>query len=85
MAERLSWEEIKAHYDHEWVELVDYDWREEEEYPRAGIVRVHARTRKEFDELAAVDAPPDSAYVYTGRRGSPAGAILNTFRLLVAQ
>jgi hypothetical protein len=30
MAEKLSWEEIKKNYDQEWVELVDYDWPEED-------------------------------------------------------
>ena len=82
MEKKLSWEEIKKQYDQEWVELIDYDWPDTEPYPRGGVVRVHAKTRKEFDKLAAVDAPTDSAYVYTGRRGSPAGTILNTFRVL---
>lgn len=68
MTKKLSWEEIKKQYNQEWVELIDYDWSDEEAYPRAGIVRVHARSRKEFDDLAAVDAPTDSAYIYTGKR-----------------
>lgn len=49
------------------MELVDYDWPEEEVDPRSGVVRVHAKTRKEFDELTSIDPPFDSAYVYVGR------------------
>ena len=65
-ASRMIWEEIKKLYDQEWVELVDYDWPEEDIYPRAGIVRVHAKTRLEFDNLADNDPPVDSAYVFVG-------------------
>lgn len=67
MSERLSWEDIKTRYDQEWVELVDYDWPEEDPYPRAGIVRVHAKERSKFDDLADIDPPKDSAYVFVGR------------------
>ncbi len=63
---KLTWEEIKRLYNEEWVELVDYDWPDEEPDPRAGIVRVHAKTREEFDKLAKVDAPHDSACVFVG-------------------
>ena len=67
MGEKLSWEEIKSRYDQEWVELVDYDWPEEDPHPRAGIVRVHAKERSKFDDLADVDPPNDSAYIFVGR------------------
>ena len=67
MEKKLSWEEIKERYDREWVELVDYDWPDEEPNPRAGVVRVHAKTRKEFDDLADIDPPFDSAYVFVGK------------------
>jgi hypothetical protein len=67
MAERLSWEEIQQRYNGEWVELIDYDWLDERPYPSAGAVRVHARKRSEFDKLAAVDPPLDSAFVYVGK------------------
>jgi glutamine synthetase len=67
MAEKLSWEEIKQQYDQEWVELVDYDWPDTETYPRSGIVRVHANTRAKFDDLADIDPPFDSAYIFVGQ------------------
>ena len=66
MAEKPTWEEIKKQYDQEWVELVDYEWPEEGADPKSGAVRVHAKTREEFDRLAAIDAPQDSAYVFVG-------------------
>ena len=39
MEKKLTWEEIKKHYNQEWVELVDYDWPDTEPYPRDGVVR----------------------------------------------
>ena len=66
MPTKLTWDEIKKHYDREWVELVDYDWPDEEPDPKSGIVRVHAKTREEFDRLAAVNPPHDSACVFVG-------------------
>jgi len=78
MAEKLSWEEIKRKYDKQWVELVDYDWPDEEVYPRAGIVRIHACSRKEFDDLADVDPPKDSAYIFVGRRAPKGAAVLTS-------
>lgn len=66
MGKKLTWEEIKSQYDHEWIELVDYDWPDEEPTPRAGVVRVHANTREEFDDLADIDPPFDSAYIFVG-------------------
>jgi hypothetical protein len=66
MGKKLTWEEIRKQYDQEWVELVDYDWPDEEPDPRAGVVRVHAKEREEFDRLAAVDPPRDSACVFVG-------------------
>jgi len=82
MNQRLSWEEIKKQYNQQWIELIDYDWPEEDAYPTAGIVRVHAHSRKEFDQLAAIDRPKDSAFVYVGRQDLPPNTILSTFRIL---
>ena len=82
IGKKMTWEEIEHQYNQEWIELVDYDWPEEEAYPRAGIVRVHAHSRKEFDQLAAKDAPANSAYVYVGRRELPPNTFLSTFRVL---
>jgi hypothetical protein len=64
--EKLSWEEIKKIYNEEWVELVDYDWPDEDPDPKAGVVRVHAKSREEFDRLAAIDSPQDAACVFVG-------------------
>ena len=64
---KLTWEQIEKQYNKEWVELIDYDWPDECECPRAGVVRVHAKTRKEFDDLADQDPPFDSAYIFVGR------------------
>jgi hypothetical protein len=66
MKKKLTWEKISKHYDQEWVELVDYDWPETDLYPHSGIVRVHAKTRAEFDDLADRDPPFDSAYIFVG-------------------
>jgi hypothetical protein len=82
MAEKLSWEEIKIRYHQQWVELVDYDWPDSESDPHSGVVRVHARSRKEFDKLAAKEAPSDSAYVFVGRQSLPKDTLLSTFRVI---
>lgn len=75
MSEKLSWEQIKERYNEEWVELIDYDWPDEDIDPKAGVVRVHAKTRKEFDRLADIDPPWDSAYVYVGELFPPEAPI----------
>ena len=59
---------IKEQHDQEWDELVDYDWPEEEEYSRSGIVRAHSPTRREFYALAAKDSPDDSVIVFVGKQ-----------------
>ena len=66
MSNKLTWEEIKKLDDQEWVELVDYDWPDEFPDPKAGVVRVHAKDRAEFDRLAAIGAPFDAACVFVG-------------------
>ncbi len=85
MDKKLSWEEIKQLYDQEWVELINYDWSEEEIDPRAGVVRIHAKNREEFDELVGKDPPYDSAYVYVGEPEVPANKIFNTFRSITVK
>ncbi len=67
MEKKLTWEEIRKQYDQQWVELVDYDWPEEDEHPHTGIVRVHSSDRAEFYRLAAIDSPKDSALVFVGK------------------
>ena len=66
MSQKLTWEEIKKQYDQEWVELIDYDWPDEDPDPTAGVVRIHAKTREEFDRLTDIDPPVDSAIVFVG-------------------
>ena len=66
MDKKLNWDEIKRKYDQEWVELVDYDWPDEDPDPRSGIVRVHAKTREEFDRLTDINPAQDSAIVFVG-------------------
>ena len=77
MTKKLTWEEIKRGYDQEWVELVEYDWPEEDIYPRSGIVRVHARDRAEFYRLVAIDTPRDSALLFVGKQSLPAGQVFS--------
>lgn len=76
-SKKLTWQQIKELYDKEWVELIDYDWPEEEAYPRAGVVRVHAKTRKEFDKLILHDPPADAALIFVGEREIPTNLILS--------
>lgn len=68
MNQKLNWEEIKKRFDQEWVELIDYEWEETKPYPSGGVVRVHAKDRKEFDRLIWQDPPDDSAFVFVGKR-----------------
>jgi hypothetical protein len=79
MAERLTWEQIEARYDKQWVELVDVNWPEEDINPRAGVVRVHAQSREEFDKLVGELPLVDSALVFVGTPDLPDSVIMNTF------
>ena len=53
MEKKLTWQEIEKQYDREWVQLVDYDWPEDEPLPRSGVVVVHAKARRDFDTMIA--------------------------------
>jgi hypothetical protein len=75
MAEKLMWQEIEAQYDQNWVELIDYKWNDSEPYPRAGIVRSHAPTRKELSEQVRADPVDDSAVLFVGEWNIPAHAL----------
>ncbi len=67
MGKKLTWDEIKKQYNQEWVLLNDYDWPEEEEYPRAGVVHIHAGRRSDFDKLiAAMEQGFNSAVIFVG-------------------
>jgi hypothetical protein len=78
MPEKLTWDQIKARYNEEWVELIDYDWPDGTPWPKAGIVRVHAPERREFWRLANANKPrpKDSAIVFVGPP-DPSGVIRN--------
>ncbi len=77
MNTKLNWEEIQKRFDQEWVELVDYEWEDTKLYPSGGVVRVHAKDRKEFDRLILQDPPEDSAFVFVGKRKRPENIIRN--------
>jgi len=77
MSEKLSWEEIEKLYDKQWVELIDYDWPEEQQYPRSGIVQTHSSNRTEFYQLAAKGSPVDSAIVFVGKQRLPKDQIFS--------
>jgi len=89
MGEKLSWDEIKKRYDQQWVELIDYDWPDEDAQPKSGSVRVHAQSRKEFDRLINEDPPADSALVFVGQRTPEVGVVysanLHQSRIVRAQ
>jgi len=75
MHEKLSWDEIKARYRDEWVQLVDVDWDLSNPDPLAGVVRVHHKDKKEFKKLLATgEKPKRAALLYTGQL-FPADAI----------
>ncbi len=69
---KMTWEEIEKKYDQEWVELVDYDWREDEPFPRSGSLRSHAAKKKEFyQQCCREPKPQDSAILFVGRPRIP--------------
>ena len=74
---KMTWREIESKYHHEWVQLVDYDWPEEEPLPRSGIVGAHAKTRKKFDSLILKNPQKESALLFVGKREIPAGVVLS--------
>ena len=78
MEKKLTWDEIKKHYNNEWVELIDFDWPEESLYPSSAIVRVHAPDRAEFYKLASENPARDSAFLFVGEYGRPKGTYLSS-------
>ena len=77
MKKKLTWQEIEKQYDREWVQLVDYDWPEDEPLPRSGVVVVHAKARRDFDAMIARTPQENSALVYVGERQIPPGVVLS--------
>jgi hypothetical protein len=78
MSKKLSWNEIQKQYDGEWIELVDYDWDETEPDPEAGVVRVHSKNRKEFEDLVRKAPPEDSALLFVGKIVVPEGMTISS-------
>lgn len=64
--EKLTWEEIRKKFDKEWVHLVEFDWIDGEPYPKSGVVRIHAKTRKDFDDLMLAGEPISGARLFVG-------------------
>jgi len=64
---RLTWDEICKQYDKEWVHLIDYDWTDGQPYPNSGIVRIHARDRKDFDDKMLSSDPISGARLFVGK------------------
>lgn len=71
MNSKLSWKEIEATYDQQWVQLINYDWETGDPYPSAGVVRIHAPTRKEFNNLVLQSPPVNAARVFVGQSKMP--------------
>ena len=80
LQDTLTWEEIAARYDQEWVELLDYVWPEGEPYPLNGVVGIHARDKRAFyAELnRRQPKPEDSALLFVGQPPRPEGALYAT-------
>ena len=64
---KLTWDEICKEYDKEWVHLIDYDWTDGQPYPSSGVVRIHARDRKDFDDLMLSSEPISGARLFVGK------------------
>ena len=77
MSKKLSWDQIQKIYDQQWVQLVDYSWETGRPYPSAGVVRIHATTRKEFNRLVLEAPPVNAARVYVGQSTLPEGTFMS--------
>ena len=65
--EKLTWDQICKQYDKEWVHLIDYDWTDGEPWPKSGVVHLHAKTRKDFDDLMMASDPISGARIFVGK------------------
>lgn len=64
---KLTWEEIRKEYDGQWVHLIDYDWTDGQPYPSGGVVRIHARDRRDFDDQMLSSEPISGARLFVGK------------------
>ena len=78
---KLSWKEIEEQYHREWIQIVDYDWVDTEVYPRRGVVRTHAKSREEFDNLVMQQPLVDSAVIFVGAPESPPEGVVPSANL----
>lgn len=78
MNDILKWEEIQNFYQNQWVQLIDFDWPEDEPHPRCGKVRLSASSRKDFNKLVLNSEPVDAARLYVGSHQLPEGEILSS-------
>lgn len=74
---KLDWQEIEKLYDKEWIQLIDYDWPEEEALPFSGVVVAHAKSRKDFDKLITETFYDNSALLFVGERELPPNTFLS--------
>ena len=65
--EKLTWDQICKQYDKEWVHLIDYDWTDGEPWPKGGVVHLHAKTRKDFDDLMMASDQISGARIFVGK------------------
>lgn len=77
MDKKLTWDEIQKLYDQQYVELVSYDWPEEDIHPRSGIVCAHSSDRVEFYKQVGKNSPVDSAIVFVGKVKLPKDVIFS--------
>ncbi len=73
----LDWTQIQEEFQHQWVQLVDYDWPEGEPHPKSGKVRINAPNRKEFNKLVLEAEPVDAARIYVGDHRTPYGTVMS--------
>lgn len=75
-SEKLTWDEILKRYDQQYVELVDFNWPDEEPNPLSGVVRTHNADKKEFYRLTKREPRPDDvAILWVGKLPREEGVI----------
>ena len=68
--QRLFWNQIKAIYQGEWVELTDVDWDWDKPFPKRASVRHHSPDRNELMSAIRNDgASADSTVIFLGVTG----------------
>ena len=85
MTEKLSWQEIERRYERQWIQLVDYDWPNGQQFPSSGCVRLHANSREEFNRLVLKAFPVDAARLFVGEPERESNVIFspNTVKMTI--